>query len=385
MICKVCNTLNEPKVKKCVTCGEKIKIRKIKFTVGDSKRMLSYKMKIMPAYKIILRYLMPAIVVLFLVFLIVTNIDNILRSLIPPPKEKQIVEETKIIENEKPDKEKAIIEESKKVEEKVIKKETLTKIIPKTELKEPEKKEIHNVYEGMVESDSSIFYASDSKRMVLVPSQIIEIGNDNDQLAKPSHEVKVDAFYMDAFEVTNGEYRKFLIETNYKLLSDYPHFTDSRFNEDRQPMINVSHQDAESYARWAGKRLPSEEEWECAAKGGMNYKYTTGNELNQSMANYFNSINDGKTSVVGSYKPNPYGIYDLGGNVCELISDVLTPYIGNNSFSPSWGKWTYRGGSWLSQGDELRTFDRRSTEYESGSVGNKGFRCVISKSAVLKK
>ncbi|MCK5761125.1 MAG: SUMF1/EgtB/PvdO family nonheme iron enzyme, partial [Candidatus Delongbacteria bacterium] len=110
-----------------------------------------------------------------------------------------------------------------------------------------------------------IYYSKDNKKMVLVPGQTFKMGSDKgSHIEKPRHKAKVRSFYMDATEVTNVQFKRFLKESNYKPKGSLEHLKDRRFNHDSQPIVDVHYYDAVAYAKWAGKRLPTEREWECA-------------------------------------------------------------------------------------------------------------------------
>lgn len=229
------------------------------------------------------------------------------------------------------------------------------------------------------------YFSIDNKKMVLVPAQVFIMGNDKgSEIEGPAHKVKLDAFYMDIYEVTNGEYRTFLKKTGYSTISSLIHLIDDRFNDARQPVVDVAYEDAKAYAAWAGKRLPTEQEWECAAKAGKNYIYPTGKEIDKKSAIYGKSISSGKLKKVGSFKPNPYGIYDLAGNVAEWVFALLAPYPGNDKYNPAYGNMRLtRGGSWISPVEDLKTY-RRTFLSLSRPLGNNGFRCVISANRIKK-
>lgn len=233
------------------------------------------------------------------------------------------------------------------------------------------------------------------KGMVWIPGGVFMQGAvENDSLAlpreKPSFKVQVDGFFMDITEVTNEQFAKFVEETNYittaeravnweeikkqvsaqtpkphdSLLSpgslifvkpkqpissccDYsqwwlwksgvswkhPHGKDSNMEvKENYPVVHISYQDAQAYCKWAGRRLPTEAEWEYAAKGGNNNRIFTWDNKNgvSENANTWNGIfpikntkEDGFETIapVKSYHPNPYGLYDMIGNVWEWTSD----------------------------------------------------------------
>ena len=173
--------------------------------------------------------------------------------------------------------------------------------------------------EGAVVEESAT-EAPPPEGMVLIPAGEFQMGSDNgDDDEKPVHTVYVDAFYMDVYEVTVGQYRKFLQATGQGALPDWI----SKYSPtDMHPVVGVGWRDAMAYATWAGKRLPTEAEWEYAARGGLVGKtYPWGNAIDASKANYGDNI--GSPTPVGSYGANGYGLYDMAGNVWEWCLDEL--------------------------------------------------------------
>ena len=135
-------------------------------------------------------------------------------------------------------------------------------------------------------------------------------GNDE----KPVHTVYLDAFYIDKYEMTQAQYNKFL-EANPQWGSPS---TDNTY--DNYPVTPVSWYAAMAYAKWAGKRLPTESEWEKAARGGLvGQAYPWGNSIDSSKV--FLNGGMGNTVPVGSYPPNNYGLYDMAGNAWEWCLD----------------------------------------------------------------
>ena len=167
--------------------------------------------------------------------------------------------------------------------------------------------------------------------MVLIPAGEFQMGSNDSEASddeKPVHTVYVDAFYIDKYEVTVGAYKEFIQATGYpdpdwhEIAEDSP--------TDRHPIVRVSWHDAMAYAQWAGKRLPTEAEWEKAARGGLvGQKYTWGNAIDPSKGNY--NRNAGGTTVVGSYPPNGYGLYDMAGNAWEWCLDEYDSDFYTNS------------------------------------------------------
>lgn len=172
----------------------------------------------------------------------------------------------------------------------------------------------------------------------------------------PQHQVKISSFYINRFEVTNKEYYNFCQLTGYNLPEfwDNPGFRNS-MNFPNHPVIGISWVDANEYTRWAGKRLLTEAEWECAARGGK----TEGDFPDGSL---FDPEKDGihckqktqGTLKVGSYSPNPFGLYDMAGNVWEWVADKYDANYyqriqSQNPTGPQEGRFrVIRGGSWHS-------------------------------------
>ena len=168
--------------------------------------------------------------------------------------------------------------------------------------------------------------------MVLIFGGEFEMGSNNTPSEQPIHTVHLDAFYMDQHEVTNAQYKAFVL-ANPEWQKER---IDRRFHEgtyldgwngnnypdgkENHPVTWVSWHAAMAYAEWAGKRLPTEAEWEFAARGGFaNHSYPWGNSIDASKANYNGNV--GNTTAVGTYPANNYGLYDTAGNVWEWCLD----------------------------------------------------------------
>lgn len=309
--------------------------------------------------------------------------------------------------------------------------------------------------------------AADS--MVLIPAGTYRMGGDNAQAAPdelPKHTVSVDSFWMDPHEVTNAEFAAFVAATGYRTtaeqkpdwdelkknlppgtpkpadsalvaaslvftppdhpvdLGDYSQWwrwvpgADWRHpdgpqsnieGKDNYPVVQVSWDDAVAYCKWAGKRLPTEAEWEWAARGGrVNEVYPWGNEpidRGAPKANTWdgsfperNTARDGFAGLapVRSFAPNGYGLYDMAGNVWEWCADwyrndyyqqagegARNPQGPANSYDPDepyMAKRSVRGGSFMcneSYCTGYRVARRMKASPDSGS-SNVGFRCVRS-------
>lgn len=304
--------------------------------------------------------------------------------------------------------------------------------------------------------------------MVLIPGGTFMMGGDNEQAANdeyPKHAVQVNAFWMDETEVTNAQFEKFVAATGYVTTAEQKpdwevlqktvppgtpkppdsvlvaaslvfHQTDGPVNlnnynawwqwvhganwrhpqgpgssikgKENEPVTQVSWYDAVAYCKWAGKRLPTEAEWEYAARGGLkNNIYPWGNEhinAGKPKANswegefpYKNLQVDGyvKVAPVKSYAPNRYGLYDMAGNVWEWCSDwydasyyktlsngvAVNPKGPEKSFDPDdpyTPKKSLRGGSFLcndSYCSGYRVARRMKSSADTG-LEHTGFRCV---------
>jgi formylglycine-generating enzyme required for sulfatase activity len=161
--------------------------------------------------------------------------------------------------------------------------------------------------------------AEDTPGMVPIPAGEFVMGRENAGHESPPHTVRIRAFLLDAREVTNAEYFKFCQATG----RDLPFFWGMRefrssLDFPNHPVVGVTWHDALAYASWTGKRLPTEAEWEYAARGGLvGLPYPMGSDLAKSDANY-----SGSSPVrVGSYAANGYGLYDMAGNVAEWVMD----------------------------------------------------------------
>lgn len=218
----------------------------------------------------------------------------------------------------------------------------------------------------------------DGAEMVLIPAGEFQMGSKNGNSSeKPVHTVYLDAFYMDKYPVTNALYKKFMEANGYKA----PEYgINSNFDVPDMPVVGISWEDAGAYAKWAEKRLPTEAEWEKAARGGLEGReYPWGDNITKKDANYGNKLRT--TSLVGSYDPNGYGLYDIAGNVCEWCVDWYdSDYYSNspksNPKGPSSGDVrVLRGGSWNFNPSYLRVSYRLYFTPTSRNL-TFGFRCI---------
>lgn len=292
--------------------------------------------------------------------------------------------------------------------------------------------------------------------MVWIPAGRFEMGSDDPAFmdSRPVHTVELDGFWMDEHEVTNAEFEKFVKATHYATVAErplnpadfpgvpaenlvpgsgvfippsqavsldnplqwwryvpganwrHPHGPVSSVKgQGNKPVVHISYEDALAYAKWAGKRLPAEAEWEYAAQGGQGrQKYYWGAELKPGgkwMANIyqgnFPDKNTGEDGFIGIapvkyFPPNSYGLYDMEGNVWEWCNDyyrpdyyrkspVKNPQGPSDSYDPDEPnvvKRVQRGGSFLCSDQyciRYKAGSRGKSEVSSGS-NNLGFRCV---------
>ena len=187
----------------------------------------------------------------------------------------------------------------------------------------------------------------------------------------PSNTIK--PFWIDATEVTVGQFKKFLAESDHPFSGDLWKDIYQYSPTDSHPMINVDWHDATAYAKWAGKRLPTQKEWEFAAGGGLiDKEYSWGNDVSlaRDYANYRGVGGRDKwdriTAPVGSLQPNGYGLYDMAGNVWEWCQD---------SYDSDQKRKVLRGGSWDIFPPTLRLAARSSFNPDNRAYDH-GFRCV---------
>ena len=247
---------------------------------------------------------------------------------------------------------------------------------------------------------------SSTEGMVLIPAGEFRMGsNSGDPDEKPVHSVYVDAFYMDKYEVTNAQYAAFLnakgkhteggntwLNIGAARVEYVAGVYRAKGGYENHPVTYVSWHGAVAYSKWKGKRLPTEAEWEKAARGNLvGLTYPWGNSIDSSKANYNNRIKD--TTAVGKYTANGYGLYDMAGNVWEwcldeynsgfyALSPSQNPLSGANSIRWILDNYTgvnssrvLRGGSWNNSAQLVRVATRFNNTPTGTSNGN-GFRCA---------
>lgn len=210
--------------------------------------------------------------------------------------------------------------------------------------------------------------------MVAVPGGAFRMGRDDGDLYEsPLHEVTVAPFFMDRTEVTNAQYAEFVKATHHPAP---PHWKDGKYptGADKLPVVNVSWQDANAYATWAGKRLPTEAEWEYAARAQDARRYPWGSQWDATKANTSES-NLNRPVEADSYADaaNPFGLLQLSGNVWEWVNGEVVSYKD--------AKITLAPGKVIRGGAYYMPKERATTTYRGFAPADKvseriGFRCV---------
>jgi formylglycine-generating enzyme required for sulfatase activity len=215
-------------------------------------------------------------------------------------------------------------------------------------------------------------------RMAYVAGGEFMMGNaSGDEYERPPHKVAVKAFYIDQYEVTCEEYAHFVKATGR---TPPPGWRNGQYpaGAAQQPVTGVNWDDANAYAKWAGKRLPTEEEWEFAARGTDGRLYPWGQEWKVGMANA-SGASGGGLADVGTFKGlSPSGAYDMVGNAWEWTASDLKPYPGGQLLEQEpRGLKVIRGGYWGSRITKATTTFRRGWPANGGDdYANTGFRCV---------
>jgi formylglycine-generating enzyme required for sulfatase activity len=217
---------------------------------------------------------------------------------------------------------------------------------------------------------------------VLIPAGEFTMGRADAGEELTPHRVKLDAFYIDKHEVTNAQYQAFCEATGHDLpvFWGIERFRCSADFPDH-PVVGVSQASARKYAEWVGRRLPTEAEWEYAARGGEeSLSFGSVEVLEDDEANTKSAKLDGPVAV-GSFEPNAYGLYDMVGNVREWVADYYADdYFANspvdNPQGPEKSNWrVIKGGGWYS-GKSCNMVHVRNALPGSWSDFNVGFRCA---------
>ncbi len=235
---------------------------------------------------------------------------------------------------------------------------------------------------------TGIFAQKDLPEMVFIEAGKFKMGSENgDNDESPVHEVAVDDFYISKYEITVAQYRTFCKATGWKM-PEPPEWG----WKDNHPIVNVSWKDAGAYTLWLARetgksyRLPTEEEWEYAARGGnksKGYLYAGSNNPDQAVW-YYETTYGSSTQPVGLKKANELDLYDMSGNVWEWCKDGYTlQYYSSGSKNSSKGPTgenyrVLRGGAWNSSAFHTRVANRDRNDPESSNV-KIGFRVAYQK------
>jgi GWxTD domain-containing protein len=230
-------------------------------------------------------------------------------------------------------------------------------------------------------TDVAAVVAEDAYRdMVYVPAGMFLMGSDEMGVDEgPMQAVFCEPFFLDRHEVTNSAYKEFIDATQR---TPPRHWADGMYQsgEEKYPVVGVSWYDAQAYAQWIGKRLPSETEWEKAARGDDGRRYPWGDDFVADWLNVGGEA-DGyeQTAPIGSFPEgaSPYGIQDMAGNVWEWTNAWFKPYRGNESSDAAFGEQyrVIRGGSWINFEGNTRV-SNRGKYYPSDTSLLLGFRCA---------
>lgn len=239
----------------------------------------------------------------------------------------------------------------------------------------------------------------DGSVLILIPAGEFVMGAGDDdkeakQNEKPAHKVKLDAYYINKYEVTYRQFKNFLKKSGYKPVGNWNRFDSPEFLD--HPVMNVTFLDADAYCRWAGLNLPSEAQWEMAARGTDGRKYPWGNNWDPNKCNNpetndpeilkkMNNIQDKRGSLPpGSIASDisPYGIMDMAGNINEWCGDWYissyykkAPYYNPEGPDKS-AERSIKGGAWSLPPARCRASARWSGSVES-DLDDYGFRCGL--------
>jgi formylglycine-generating enzyme required for sulfatase activity len=224
----------------------------------------------------------------------------------------------------------------------------------------------------------------DGKEMVLIPSGPFIMGSEEFGPETPQSTVVLEDYYIDRYPVTNAEYKRFLDETGYAApkgwsKGEYP------AGQSDHPVQLVNWNDACAYAGWARKRLPSEAEWEKAARGVDGRRWPWGNEFrDECAATWETSVLTGEQTTPVTAHPlgaSPYGVHEMGGQVEEWVADWFDAHPGSAYRSESYGQHyrVLKGGSWIFTQTHARCayrcFEKPDAVFEP-LLGGPGFRCA---------
>ncbi len=258
---------------------------------------------------------------------------------------------------------------------------------------------------GVFLHERRIYWEKDDAEMAVVPTGVFDMGSapgaDPDT---STYRVTVSAFLMDRYEVTNEQFTRFVKESGYETIAEglgrFATWRRHASTKDRDPVVNLCYGDAVAYAAWAGKRLPTEAEFEWALRGGLVGRvYPWGDDpptenrvgnladkaclRKNPRAETFPDYNDryAELAPAASFEPNAFGLFDLSGNLHEWVADWFGLYPNQPQTDPRGPELgtlrILRGGSWSSSPASFRCGSRIPRKPELCAV-DAGFRCVVS-------
>jgi gamma-glutamyl hercynylcysteine S-oxide synthase len=220
--------------------------------------------------------------------------------------------------------------------------------------------------------------------MIEIPAGPFIFGSNNTEPNEsPEQTIELPAYFIDHFEVTNEDFAMFVAATGYQTEAEKSgakktwrtYDTDGK---DNHPVVKVSWNDAQAYCQWLGKRLPTEQEWEKAARGEKGLLFPWGTGFDPTRANIRASGIRG-TVAVGSFPSgaSPYGVEDMAGNVWEWTADPYLAYPGSTYQDKFYSNdlRVTRGGGWFDEANQIRTTNRNAAKPEAAN-DDLGFRCV---------
>jgi formylglycine-generating enzyme required for sulfatase activity len=218
------------------------------------------------------------------------------------------------------------------------------------------------VFEGATTASADLWVnPNDRSELIRIPAGEFIMGSERgEEDERPRHRVHLDEYWIGKLPVTNAQYRRFLKATGYCKPS---YWDDSRLNKLDQPVVGVSWHDAVAYCKWAGLSLPTEAQWEKAARGTDERKYPWGSQSPSRAHCSYAQLTE-PTTKVGSYPggASPYGCMDMAGNVWEWCQSLYNDYPyraddGREDLAAD-GHRVVRGGSWFYDADPCYSASR---------------------------